>query len=229
MGICALKRADMVRLSAREAYRRWAPTYAIETAISLLDEELAAALSPPLDDTRLLDAGCGIGRRLPRDRAALAVGVDASAEMLATGGIAGIAAADIRALPFIDASFDVVWCRLVLGHIADPEPAYLELARVCRLDGHLLVTDFHAEAVAAGHQRTFRDQAGSMYEIENYAHDVARHLAAAGAAGLALVETRDAVVGPQIKAFYSRAGRLNMYERDMGLKLVAAYLFRRSD
>jgi len=219
----------MVRLSAREAYRRWAPTYAIETAISMLDEELAAALSPPPDGIRLLDAGCGIGRRLPRGRAALAVGVDASLEMLTARGVAGVAAADLRALPFVDASFDIVWCRLVLGHITDPDPAYRELARVCRPGGHVFVSDFHSDATAAGHTRSFHDQTGGTHEIENYAHDAARHLAAAEAAGLVLVETRDAAVGAQIKAFYARAGRLDMYERDMGLKLVAAYLFRRLD
>lgn len=75
----------MTVLDVRQAYRLWAPTYS-ENVITFLDEELAAALSPPLTGKRLLDAGCGTGRRLARDEAALAVGVDVSSEMLAAGG-----------------------------------------------------------------------------------------------------------------------------------------------
>src|SRR5665213_911485 len=116
----------MNALAAREAYRLWAPTYAGETAVSFLDEELTSALSPPLCDKRLLDAGCGIGRRLARGRQALTVGVDASPDMLAAGEATGVAAADVRALPFAAREFDLISCRLVLGHLSDPGPAYRE-------------------------------------------------------------------------------------------------------
>ncbi len=120
----------MTMLDPREAYRLWAPSYAAETAISALDEELAATLLHGLPCTRLLDAGCGIGRRL-KDAPGLAIGVDASPEMLLAGGGPMLAAADVCALPFASGAFDMVWCRLVLGHSADPVPAYHELARVC--------------------------------------------------------------------------------------------------
>src|SRR5690242_4359174 len=102
----------MNALDPRDAYRLWAPLYEAETAISALDEELASLLSPPADGLRLLDAGCGTGRRIEHCRAALAVGIDASPDMLAESDFARLAAADVRALPFADASFDLVWCRL---------------------------------------------------------------------------------------------------------------------
>ena len=54
----------MTVLDAREGYGRWASTYRSETAISHLETRLADALTPPLAGLRLLDAGCGVGRRL---------------------------------------------------------------------------------------------------------------------------------------------------------------------
>ena len=51
-------------LGVREAYRFWAATYATETATSSLDEDLARKMLRGLPQTRLLDAGCGIGRRI---------------------------------------------------------------------------------------------------------------------------------------------------------------------
>ncbi|HEY2446886.1 MAG TPA: class I SAM-dependent methyltransferase [Rhizomicrobium sp.] len=211
-----------------QAYRLWAPTYAAETVVSFLDEELASALSPPLEGSRLLDAGCGTGRRLARRDTTLAIGVDTSLEMLVAGGAVCVAVADVRALPFPSQSFDVVWCRLVLGHIGDPLPAYRELARVCRIGGSLFVSDFHADAVAAGHRRSFRDREGSVHEIEHHVHDNSAHAGMAARAGLEMRAQRHGCVGPGVKEFYVCAGRDAAYEQERGLALVAAFLFQRT-
>jgi malonyl-CoA O-methyltransferase len=214
-------------LEPRHAYRLWAPTYANETAISFLDEELAQALMPPLEGKRLLDAGCGIARRLKGLPTKSSVGVDASIDMLAAGEASNVAVADIRELPFALESFDVVWCRLVLGHLSDLRAAYSEFARVCRADGHLFVTDFHPDATAAGHRRRFRDANGLVHEVEHHDHDIARHAAMAERAGFVLVGQTNGVIGESVKGFYARAGRTQAYERDKGLAVVAAFLFRR--
>ena len=216
----------MTTLDAREAYRLWAPTYAAETAISVLDEELARALLPPLEGKRLLDAGCGTGRRIAGIERA--VGVDASIDMLNAGSACAVAAADVTALPFPCAGFDMVWCRLVLGHLSNPEPAYREFARVLRPGGHLFVTDFHADAVAAGHKRSFRDASGALHEVEHHVHDAAAHIALAERAGFTFLARQDGTIAPSVKPFYARAGRLDAYERDKGLAVVAAFLFCRA-
>ena len=217
----------MTVLAPRDAYRLWAPSYHRETVVSILDDNLTSGLSPDCTGRRLLDAGCGIGRRLPAN--AFAVGVDLSEHMLATGGASRVAAADVRSLPFANDEFDIVWCRLVLGHLPDPAPAYAELARVCRPAGHALVTDFHADAAAAGHTRSFRDEAGIVHEVEHHVHDQAAHVVAASGAGLMLVAQRDGVIGEAVEEFYVRAGRRAQYVRDVGLAVVAAFLFRRTD
>lgn len=211
------------KLDAREAYRLWAPTYASETATSFLDEELAQEMLCGLPQTRLLDAGCGIGRRIADIPGA--VGIDASPEMLAVGGAHNVVTGDVRTMPFASDRFDMVWCRLVLGHMPDPLRAYQEVARVCMPGGHVFVTDFHPDAAAAGHQRTFTDHAGIVHQIEHYVHS--NHAQLAEAAGLFLVAYRDGVVGPSIQEFYARGIGLKAYKRDLGLKLVAAFLFRK--
>jgi malonyl-CoA O-methyltransferase len=215
-------------LSPREAYRLWAPTYAAETAISFLDEQLAGALSPPLRGLRLLDAGCGVGRRLNRAGASPAVGIDLSFEMLSAGRAETVAAADICALPFAAGQFDLIWCRLVLGHLPDADAAYSEMERVCAPGGHLFVTDFHADAVAVGHQRSFRDSNGVVHIVEHHMHDADAHKKAAELAGFELVEQQDGIIDEPVRSFYERSGRAVAYEKDKGLSVVAAFLFQRS-
>jgi malonyl-CoA O-methyltransferase len=215
-------------LSPAEGYRLWAPRYADETAVSFLEDAVVRALPiPPLRGS-LLDVGCGTARRLASSGAASAVGIDASLGMLRHAvGHFPLAAADVLALPFPDASFDRVWCRLVLGHVSALDDAWAELGRVCRPGGCVVVTDFHPHAVAAGHRRTFRDDAGIVHEIEHHVHDMAAHRSAAACADLEIVARTDGPVGPSIRHFYEQAGRLAAYEEQRGLPVVLALACRR--
>ena len=219
----------MTTLSARAGYALWAPRYAAETAVSALENEVVRALPLPRACSSLLDVGCGTARRLALAECSLAVGIDLSPAMLVHAvGTHVLAAGDAAALPFADAAFDRVWCRLVIGHVLEVAPVYRELARVCRAGGYVVVTDFHAEAAAAGHRRTFRDDAGALRELEHYVHTHLDHVEAASRAGLELAAYRDGTVGPSIRHFYGEAGRLAAYEEQLGLPLVLALAFRRA-
>lgn len=217
-------RRQISELNTRDAYRLWAPTYAAETATSYLDEQLAQEMLIGLPHTTLLDAGCGIGRRIAHIPGA--IGIDVSPEMLAAGSATNVITGDVRSMPFASNRFDMVWCRLVLGHVRDPLRAYLELCRVCLPGGYVFVTDFHPDAVAAGHRRSFTDQSGRVHEIEHYVHR--NHIDLASQAGLSLVSYQDGSVGPSILEYYLRGLGRRAYERDFNLKLVAAFLYRRS-
>jgi malonyl-CoA O-methyltransferase len=161
--------------------------------------------------------------------AALAVGVDLTPGMLAQSkGGRLLAAADVRTLPVADAAFDVVWCRLVLGHLPELHDAYAELARVCAAGGTVVVSDFHPDAVAAGHRRTFRDDTGVVREVEHHVHSPESHVAAASRAGLSLAARRDGVVGEEVRALYARAGRLEAYDSQLGLPIVLVLAFARA-
>ena len=222
----------MSTLGPAEAYSLWAPRYAAETVISALEYVAVESLSVDVRNRRLLDVGCGIARRMTQAResgVALAVGVDLTPRMLAEAREGELlAAADVRAIPVAGETFDVVWCRLVLGHVPDLEAAYVELTRVCARGGRVVVTDFHPDAVEAGHRRTFRGDDGVVREIEHHVHTPREHRRAAARAGLTLVHCFDRVVGETVRGFYERAGRLDAYEQQRGLAVVLALSYIRA-
>ena len=214
-------------LPARDAYRIWADRYE-ETVVSALENRAVAGLTPPLKGRALLDAGCGTGRRLPSSALGLrrTVGVDLVPAMLGRASErAARSAGDVRALPFPAGIFDVLWCRLVLGHLAELDGAYRELARVSRKGSALIVSDFHPTAAAAGHARTFRDSAGRLRAVEHHVHELADHRRAADAAGWTLDRALDLVLGPEERPFYERRGRAEQYERERDLPLVLVMCF----
>jgi len=220
-------------LRADEGYRLWAPSYSDETAISYLEDKLVSAMTPPLAGMRLLDAGCGTGRRARTAAAAKVVALEPSREMVAAGiAQAGqmsgveIVIGDVRRMPLPDRSFDVVWCRLVLGHLQRIEAAYAELARVADYGATVIVSDFHPAAVDAGHRRSFRVGA-ERFELEHYVHRQQEHATAARTAGLGLRQIRDAAIGSDVRSFYESAGRLDAYPDHFGLPVVLALAFRK--
>jgi SAM-dependent methyltransferase len=93
---------------------------------------------------RLLDAGCGSGRTLDElARFGRVAGVDISPVAVAAARARGhrnVRVAAIEALPFADASFDVVTCLDVIEHTPDDRTSLRELLRVTRAGGVLIVT-----------------------------------------------------------------------------------------
>lgn len=220
-------------LAPREAYRLWSGRYETETVVSALEDRTVRTLELGTRGRRLLDVGCGVGRRLPGPLAAasLVVGIDLVPDMLLAGrrtlGVRSTAAGDVRHLPVAGRAFDMVWCRLVLGHLGELGTAYDELTRVSRPGTDLVVTDFHPAAVAAGHRRTFVDEGGSLREVEHWVHRPEAHVAEARALGWTLAARVDAPAGPPERSFYERAGRLAQLEAEASLPLVLVLHFRR--
>jgi len=118
-------------------------------------ENSAGYLLPALvGGQRLLDVGCGpgtitidlAGRVAPGD----VIGLDLSEAVVDLARAAARAAGtpnvtfqvgDLYALPFGDASFDVVHAHQVLQHLTDPVAALRELRRVARPGGLVAVRD----------------------------------------------------------------------------------------
>lgn len=116
-------------------------------------ENSAAYLLPLLRSTdRLLDIGAGPGTitadfaGLVAEVTATEIGPDELQFSRATAAERGLSnidfrVADIHALEFADASFDVTHAHQVLQHIADPVQALREMARVTRRGGIVAVRD----------------------------------------------------------------------------------------
>jgi SAM-dependent methyltransferase len=110
----------------------------------------------------ILDAGCGEGRLASLLDAGVSwIGVDSSASLLAANTYRPVVQADMRALPFRDASFREVthlWC---LYHVEDPVAAIAEAKRVLRPDGRYYSStaarDNDPEIVPEGHPGTSFD------------------------------------------------------------------------
>lgn len=110
----------------------------------LLQGEATAA--SPLE---LLDVGCGTGHLLLGLRERLGdvvrlTGADFSPVAVArtqalVPGVRGVVAS-VYGLPWPDDSFDVLVCTEVLEHLERPHDALLELVRVTRPGGHLVLT-----------------------------------------------------------------------------------------
>ncbi|MEA2374882.1 MAG: hypothetical protein QOD53_1345 [Thermoleophilaceae bacterium] len=102
-------------------------------------------------------------------------------------GDPGVARVDTAALPFADASFDLVLCSHVLEHVEDDARAMRELRRVLRPTGQAVLQQPVDEALA----RTHEDQAivspaerlrafGQEDHVRLYGRDLAERLRDAG-------------------------------------------------
>ena len=92
----------------------------------------------------MLDAGCGSGRVFQyhfdeRQRPARIVGVDMTDEPAGNRNIDDPGRADLAALPFRDATFDIAISSHVAEHLTQPERVFGELARVVKPGGRLLI------------------------------------------------------------------------------------------
>lgn len=115
-----------------------------------LEHQVILHLTGPVAGKAVLDVGCGDGtllsvfRGLGADRIA---GCDPDPRMverartLLADKAADLRVAQAQALPFPDASFDVVTCITVLAFVPDAGAALREMARVLRPGGRLIIGD----------------------------------------------------------------------------------------
>src|SRR6266850_7073528 len=110
----------------------------------------------PLDpDMIVLDVACGAAHasEVAAPHVRQVIGIDLTPALLAIGadrlrsaGITNVLLQEghAAALPFVDASFDLVFCRTALHHFPHPEACVAEMARVCRPGGRVVLSDMIA-------------------------------------------------------------------------------------
>jgi ArsR family transcriptional regulator len=154
-------RTESIRAERVEAASRhfagiaevWDQIRSLHVAESEVERAIDRALGKrPLG--RLVDIGTGTGRMIELfgPRAAQAIGIDRSSEMLrlarvkleAAGIQSSLRQGDMYALPLTDQSADCVIIHQVLHYAHSPASAIAEAARVLAPGGKLLVVDFAA-------------------------------------------------------------------------------------
>jgi ubiquinone/menaquinone biosynthesis C-methylase UbiE len=140
----------------RRSFERQTGLFSRSDSPFAVSRELAPAwLEPLATDMIVLDVACGAGHVAegvaPHVRQV--VGVDLTPSLLALGasrladaGVGNVLLQEANAvsLPFADGSFDLVYCRSSLYHLADPQQAIAEMVRTCRLGGRVVLSDLVA-------------------------------------------------------------------------------------
>ncbi|HEY3725492.1 MAG TPA: methyltransferase domain-containing protein [Acidimicrobiia bacterium] len=137
----------------RTSFRRQVGLFSGPTSPFALRARSTRTWLEPLDDTMVvLDVACGAGHAADQvaPHVRQVVGIDLTPELLALGarrmedaGLTNVLfqEGDAASLPFVDASFDLVYCRTAVHHFTDPEIVVAEMARVTRPGGRVAVAD----------------------------------------------------------------------------------------
>lgn len=179
----------------------------------------AAALRPLIGEVAgldVLDIGCGDGllaAELAADGAHV-TGIDPDAAMLraaaerATGREIRLVQGRVEALPFPDASFDLVTAVTVLCFVRDETAAWREMARVLRPGGRLVIGELGRWSLWAPRRR-IRGWLGSRLWRSAAFHSAGQLRGAAKAAGLMVEHVRGAVFHPPSAAVAGLTARLD--------------------
>src|SRR2546423_6420752 len=114
-----------------------------------------AWLEPLTPDMVLLDVACGAAHasEVAAPHVRQVVGVDLTPSLLELGakrlleaGVSNVLLQEgnAQSLPFVDGSFDIVFCRSSLHHLIDPRRAVAEMVRTCRPGGRVVLADLIA-------------------------------------------------------------------------------------
>jgi SAM-dependent methyltransferase len=180
-------------LAPADGYAIWSDSYDEPgNPIVALEQAAVEALLEALPAGRALDAACGTGRhaRALVELGHAVSGIDLTPQMLERARLnvpeASFSVADVRELPFADASFEVVVCGLALAHLPTLDGGVAELARVLAPGGHLIVSVLHPFQALLGWNAPFSGADGSRGFVREHPHLHADYLSAFASAGIEL-------------------------------------------
>lgn len=215
----------------RAGYDRWAEFYDEEdNPLVLLEERQIGPLIGDVAGLAVADIGCGTGRHALQWAAAGAqvTAVDFSEAMLQRARTKPGAEAvtfvrhDLaERFPLESAAFDRVCCCLVLDHIAALSPFFLELRRLCRPSGRVIISVMHPAMSLKGVQARFIEPAsGRRISPASHAHQMSDYLMAAVRADLRLEHVSEYAVEAALAARSPRAAQYLGWPMLLLLKLV---------
>lgn len=145
-----------------DAYRRWRASR-LGRITDALEQDLILDLVGATQGRRILDIGCGDGTLLAElaRRGAIVTGIDTDPHMLAAARERAcqetlemmLVDGNAGGLPFPDETFDVVLAVTVLCFVRDAEQAFMEMARVMKPGGRLVIGELGRWSLWAAKRR----------------------------------------------------------------------------
>ncbi|MEO8727533.1 MAG: methyltransferase domain-containing protein [Acidobacteriaceae bacterium] len=168
-------------LAAPQAYELWAETYDRAPNPMLgLEQRWLEPLLPDTAGLRVVDVGCGTGRWLDYFRmrgAATVIGLDSSRAMLARAAVRRndnlrLLLADCCAIPLDNMCADLMLASFLPGYVRDISHFAIEMARICRSQGWLFISDVHpATEKLLRWERTF-NAGDRKYTVATYRYEI---------------------------------------------------------
>lgn len=204
--------------SVRGGYDRWASVYDHDAnPLQALEEPVVRAAVGDVRGLSALDLGCGTGRHSLwlAANGALVTAVDFSEGMLAEArGKPGAGAVrfvphDLHTpLPFTDGAFDLVVSGLVLEHLRELGPFFVEARRVVRPGGRAVVSAMHPAMMLRGTQARFTDpESGEHVQPGSVPHSVSAFVMAAMRAGFRLADVEEFAPDEEFAQHFPRAAK----------------------
>jgi ubiquinone/menaquinone biosynthesis C-methylase UbiE len=183
------------------AYTDWSAVYDGPNALIDAEEVVLREMLGGIPPGKALDVGCGTGRvtEILVSLGHEVTGIDPTPAMLEAAKAKSIRATfvdgDVSAMSAADESVDLVTCSLALTHVEDLGSAMMEMARVVRPGGVVVLSDVHPIAVATGAHAGFRREDGSRGTARNHVHWHSVYIEAFIAAGLVIERCEEPLVG----------------------------------
>jgi SAM-dependent methyltransferase len=199
-------------VAALEGHRMWAASY--QTApnpLLALESRLLPGILGPVSCRRVVDVACGTGRWTTRlaEWGADVAGIDFCAEMLdhAPRNVrTRLLLGDAGCLPIRPGIADLTICSFAAAYFPDLQRAVLEMARIAKPRGRVIITDLHPAGVKAGWTRSFRIDR-MIYELQHFGYSLEQIQGAARRAGLKLESELSARFGEPEKLIFQSAGK----------------------
>lgn len=218
-----------------QAYDWWAADYDSQpdNLMLALDEQVFGALlqETSLAGKQVIDVGCGTGRhwnRLLSGNPASITGYDVSEGMLKKlqekfPGQHTVKLSDHRLEATASASADLLISTLTVAHISNIKETLQEWDRVVKPGGHIIITDYHPDALAKGGRRTFKHDTETV-AITNNVHPVPDIIAMGGQLGWQLLRLEERNIDDTVKHFYEKQQALSLFEAFKGTPIIYGLL-----
>jgi len=181
-------------------YNQWAEVYdSMENKTRDLDRIAAQTILLDVSYSSVLELGCGTAKNTEwlAERAENIVAVDLSEEMIIKAK-QKIRASHVKFIQadishewhFGAAGYDLITCNLVLEHIQNLSPIFLEASRALKAGGHFFISELHPARQYLGGKARF-EKNNELYVPECFTHHISEFYEIAAANGFQCIRLNE--------------------------------------